>query len=344
MIFFGKRSVGLDIADHTIEVVELKKFFGSNKPVVSARARVSLEFGIVDHGTLIHRKKLSQSLDTLWKMFGHIPTSVVFGLPERQVYSSIIHFDTGEVSARRIADEAVKTLPIDKDDLSFSWSLTPGSGKGSDVLIYGASKEVMGEWRDFFTSIQINVLAFDHELLAIERGLFGGVPPHTCCIVDIGAERTKIAIFSKAGMLYLHAIDSAGDEFTQQIAKALELPLDEAEKIKRAQGMKPVNLYAIFTKLLAPIMKEVTIAVEYARDILADPATSIILVGGSAQLDGLSEYIGEQAGVPTILGTSFISPTSSGASDSQRLYYIEALGLALKGIDSSWEKHHPSIK
>ena len=120
---FEKRAFGLDVADHTIEVAELTKNLFSQKTIVSARQRVVLEHGIVDHGTLLNRKRLSESLNTLWGLLGSVPQSVVFGLPEHQVYTAVLHFSGLEPSPEMITEQAAKTVPLEKDDLSFSYTI-----------------------------------------------------------------------------------------------------------------------------------------------------------------------------------------------------------------------------
>lgn len=339
---FEKIAFGLDIADHTIEVAKLRRSFFSRKMTVLARQRISLEHGIVEHGTLRNRKKLSESLSSLWDLLGTIPQSVVFGLPERQVYTAVLHFPGTEPSREMITDHAAKTVPLEKDDLSFSYKVIARSSNGVDVLMYGASREVMNDWHDFFESVGIVITAFDHELLAIGRGLFGADIPHSSCIVDIGAERTKIAIFTGRGLEYVHAIDSAGDFFTREIAKILDLSIDTAEKMKRDEGMQPVSLAAPFAQFLEPIISEIRTAVRYAQETIHDPISDVVLVGGSAQLKGLPAYLSEQLQLPVRLGGSFLLSKQVNGSLEQ-LHYIEAIGLALKGLDQVWERRHPSL-
>ncbi len=340
--FFEKRAVGLDIADHTIVVVELRRGLFAHQPVVAAQAKTSLEYGAVDHGRLVNRKILAETLEALWIQFGHTPQSVIFGLPEHQVYSSIIHIRNAPEIHELVAQAAAKTFPIEKDDMAFSYTVISTSRERVDVLVYGASREVMNEWRDFFSSMRIDVQAFDHELLAIERGLFGITPPDTCCIVDLGAERTKIAIFSKRGLEYVHALDCAGDAFTLEMSKALELSKDQAEKLKREQGMEPVNLYAIFVELLTPVVTEIRTALSFSSQQSGAALSSVVLVGGSAELKGLPEYLSKELGVPVSRGKSFLLSQTANA-DMEKLHYIEAIGLALKGIDPIWEKKYPSL-
>lgn len=343
MDMFHKKAFGLDIADHTIEVVELRKSFLTQKITVTAKQRVPLEHGVVDHGRLINRKKLSESLNGLWDMLGIVPQSVVFGLPEHQTYTVVLHFSDGNPSDKTIADRVAQTIPLERDDISLSSVRISRSRDGVDLLVYAVSRETMNEWGDFFESIGIDIHAFDHELLAIGRGLFGALPPDTSCVVDIGAERTKIALFSKRGLEYVHALDRAGDVFTMEMSRALELSVDAAEKMKREVGMDPVNVYPLYQKLLEPIITEIHTAALYAHDTLKSPASLIVLVGGSAQLKGIVEYIAEQTKISVKLGSSFLIPGASGA-DTEQLHYIEAIGLALKDIEPIWEKRHPSLR
>ncbi|MBI4599902.1 pilus assembly protein PilM [Candidatus Uhrbacteria bacterium] len=343
MALFEKRAFGLDIADHTIEVVEMKKSFFSPRPVVAARQRMPLENGIVDSGRVVNRKMLAEAITLLWNALGSTPASVVFGLPERQVYTSLITIPASSPSAEMIADMAAKTIPIERDDLSLASVVIARTRESTDLLVYGASREYINEWRDFFESIDIAVLAFDHELLAIERGLFGRAAHDPCCVIDIGAERTKIAIFSNGALMYVAALDIAGDAYTREIAKALDLPLDAAEKMKREQGMQPANLYALFTKLLAPMVAEISAAVSYADDALHTKIPRAVLVGGSSQMKGLPEYLAEQLHLPVELGRPFLF---SGEQNAGLLYlhYIEAIGLALRGVEPQWETLHPPLR
>lgn len=343
MDIFGKSAVGLDIADHTLVAVELKQRIFSHAPVITAQSMIPLEYGVVDHGKLTNRKILAETLEILWGRLGVTPKSVIFGLPENQVYSSIIHLQDSRQIDEMIAQEAAKTFPIEKDDLTFSYSLISSSRDGADILVYGASREILNEWRDFFSGIRVDVRAFDHELLAIGRGLFGAAIPKTCCVVDMGAERTKIGIYSKRGLEYVHALDCAGELFTLEISKALELSKDQAEKLKREQGMEPVHLYALFGKVLVPIIEEIRTALSYVGRTTGGAVSSVVLVGGSAQLKGLAEYLGKELALPVSLGAPFILSPADGANPEE-LHYIEAIGLALKGIDPSWEKKYPSLK
>jgi type IV pilus assembly protein PilM len=342
---FDVQGVGLDIADHTIEVAVLRKSLFAQRPSIKARARIALEQGVVERGRIMNRKKLDEALTLLWESLGEIPRRVVFGLPEHQVYTTVVHIEESNPSLQTIKDICIKTIPLEKDDLSCSYSLLSRTPRGSDILVYGTSVEIMNEWHDFFESISLEVHAYDHELLAIFRGLFGGAAiTRPLCVADLGAERTKIAIFGRNGLEYVHAIDVAGDVFTSELSKQLELPPDQAEKIKREQGMEPTHIYPLFCQLLQPVLNEIKTALAYSKQKNDEQVDTIILVGGSSRLKGLLAYMHEQIGIPVAQGSSFLLKESSSPEGSDTLHYIEAIGLALKDIDPAWEKRHPSLK
>lgn len=346
---FTIRSVGLDIADHTIEIVALERRVLSRSVHIVSRARMSLEPGIVERGRVVLRKQLLAALEELMGSatpFAGAPRSIIFGLPERQVYTSVLHQEPekGVSADQQIMGAARESIPLELDDLVYAYRIISESPTLRTVLLYGASKEVMAEWDDFFASGNYHVHAFDHELLAISRGLFGRSVAAPLCVVDIGAERTKIAIFSSAGLAYVHSIERAGDFFTAEMAKELDISKEEAEQIKRAEGMESVTRHVFFQKLLGPILDEITLACDFFAKNGNVPVNDIVLVGGSARLSGLCAYVQEQTQKTCRLGSPFIaSPKSEGGPDD--LHYIEATGLALKGLNTNyWEKEHPSLR
>jgi Tfp pilus assembly PilM family ATPase len=58
------KSIGLDIADHTIEIVEVKKWLGTFS--VTKLNQINLEPGIVSRGRIIDQKKLEFALKKLF--------------------------------------------------------------------------------------------------------------------------------------------------------------------------------------------------------------------------------------------------------------------------------------
>lgn len=345
---FSKKSVGVDIADHTIEIAVVEQSLFGSAPRVVSRARTPLEPGVVEHGRVVLQKQLHTALRELMNRATPLPITardIIFGLPERQIYTSVLHIEPrrGETLDDLIMDAARQSIPLEPDDLVVAYRLMSGGADGREVLLYGASKEVMAEWEDFFSSGEYRVRAFDHELLAISRGLYGRRISSPVCIVDIGAERTKIAVFSSHGLHYVHAVEVGGDFFTSELARTLDVSKEEAERMKREEGMEPVARYALYQQLLEPIIAEITVGCDFFDTREQGGIQEVVLVGGSARLIGLPAYVQEKTRRTCRLGSPAIASLKSG-NDLDHLHYIEATGLALKGLDLRyWEKEHPSL-
>lgn len=348
MSIFKKQSVGLDIADHSIQIVELEQPLFSHTPKIISKSRRSLEHGIVEKGRVALKKQLLDALTELVQQAQPkeiVPGDVVFGVPEPLVYTQILRLEMDRVKSfddeiERIAHESI---PLESSDLLYAYRIVSQSEGMREVLLYGTSKEAISDWDDVLASAGFRVRAFDHELLAIARGMFGSTIPSPICIVDSGAERTKIAVYSRRGLHYVHSIDSAGDYFTEEIAKALDVPKEIAEQMKRDDGIEPLKLHALFKNLLDPIVAEIVTACDFFEKTHHHPVAEIVLVGGSSQLKGLTAYIQDGVKRSCRLGASLL-PSLRTETDHDALHYIEAAGLALKGLHKSvWEREHPSF-
>lgn len=348
MSIFKRRSVGLDIADHSIQIVELEQPLFSHTPKIVSKSRRSLEQGIVEKGRVALKKQLLEALIELVQQAQPreiIPGDVVFGVPEPLVYTQILRLPADRTKSldeeiERIAHESI---PLESSDLLYAYRVISQSEGMHEVLLYGTSKEVLADWDDVLVSAGFRVRAFDHELLAVARGMFGSTIPSPICIVDSGAERTKIAVYSRRGLHYVHSVDWAGDYFTEEIAKALDVPKEVAEQMKRDDGIEPLTIHVLFKRLLDPIITEIVTACDFFEKAHHHPVAEIVLVGGSAQLKGLAAYIQEGVKRPCRLGASLL-PSLRTETDHDALHYIEAFGLALKGLNQSvWEREHPSF-
>ncbi|MBU1167136.1 pilus assembly protein PilM, partial [Patescibacteria group bacterium] len=87
MSFFKKKSVGLDISDTSLKVLELSGSLEAPKFV--SYGRTPLAAGIVKNGEVVDKEKLAEALSKAFS--AAIPTSIsnkkiLFALPEKRVF------------------------------------------------------------------------------------------------------------------------------------------------------------------------------------------------------------------------------------------------------------------
>ncbi len=358
MFFPPKKSVGLDIADHSIEVVGLEGR-GRELRVVSA-GRGELPPGVVERGRIKQPEQLLEALQKVFqnaKPFPVIPrqVQVIFGLPECQTYIHIFELSHKraqfEALAQTARDELIfqgaqRIIPLEKDDILFSYRIIQEGREKPEVLLVGASKGIVGEWQRLFQKAKINLQAIEIESLAIFHGLFSDFPKEPVCVVDMGAATSTMMIFDENGLRYSYSVNTAGDSFTNEIATTLDIPVEQAETLKRTVGLSDPNhrIFPILTKTLLPIVQELQSSLKYFQETKGGAVKEIVLVGGSSRIGKVDEYFATNLGIPVNIGKPPADLREAfGGSTDQPYLYIEALGLALRGAGHVWFADDPVL-
>lgn len=334
-----KKSLGIDIADHTLTLCELEK----RGPRISIAGFVQerIPLGVVTRGRINDEEKLHEIVErALGKTKQNSARIGVYGIPESQVYVHIFT-STGEHSADEIKDlsleEALKTFPIDQQDMLMVQKVMRQDAKGSDILLLATRQEVVLEWRAFFTKTGISVPIFDSEILALYRGLNLPRDPTAVCLVDMGAVSNTVAVFDATGILrYLYTFEGAGDLLTERISKAASVSLDEAENVKTSLDctQPPAHLVTVVPAFFDHVCNEIKTGIEYAHTSMGirQSDIQIMLVGGTAKMKGVGEYFKSQLGSDVLVGHA----RELSGYDHLGGQGIEAIGLALRLL----EKNH----
>lgn len=340
---FTKKSIGLDIADNSIEAVELIK--QKNKTIINSIGRIKIAPGIVEKGMIKSQPKLAKAIDELFKNAKPKPINrineVIFGLPESQVYTHTFYFneEVDKNLERVIQNEIKQNIPVKFEDLRYAYKILAEGKKEKMITIIAAKKNVIAEWVQFFESIELKVELFDVETLANFRNIDVYIKNKPICIVDIGSSTTNISIFSKRGLIYNNAIFVAGNDLTKKISEVLRVNFKEAEEIKKKLGLcnPEKKAYNALASTLDPVLKEINLTIKYIKSKYNKEVEEVIIIGGTAKLKGLIRYL--QTGIdPTVrLGGSKL------LAGKISIKYIEAIGLALRGLEKHWEEKDPAF-
>lgn len=342
MCLFGKKYIGLDVADGSVEVAMLKDGFSKGKVV--SLGRVELEVGIVEKGRIKNSEKLALAIKELMskaKPRAIKAKEIYFGLPESQTFVHHFYLPTQNKKDRQsfIDNELSENIPIERKNLVYSSRILSETKEKMEILVVAARREVILEWSQFFKGIKMEIKNFDTEILATYRGLFVDFPKKPTMVVDIGAATTFVGIFAEQGLCYEYVINIAGNNFTQAVAVSADMDFAKAEVEKIKVGLKgrtKKNTVALETEL-SKIAEEIKQSIgEYKTETSKD-ISGIVLVGGSSMLPGLSEYFSAALGLPVQIGKA------KAVNEKTPLFYIEAIGLALRGIEKKWDRTDPNI-
>ncbi|MFH1790262.1 MAG: pilus assembly protein PilM [bacterium] len=332
---FSKTAIGLDIADTSIEVVELGKKVGRFE--ILSMNRTELNHGIIENGRIMDKKALSSVIAELMKnakpkQIKEKKINVV--LPNSHVFTHIFSFENSGLNRDEqndiILQETLTNIPLSHDNLIYSHQIIKSGKKKATILIAAADAEATREWNDFLLSQKFEFDFFDIEPLATFRGLYNNVKTETQAvgIVDIGAITTNIYFFNKQGLCYSYCLHIAGNQITGEIASKFNKKWEQAEEIKKkfAFSKKNDKVYPIVVNIMDQIIEEIKNSTEYYEKRNDEKISTIILVGGGSQISEIDKYFKAKLDKTVMIGQSEVIKTNK----SQQ--YIEAVGLALKGL------------
>jgi len=130
-------------------------------------------------------------------------------------------------------------------------------------------------------------------------------------LVDVGAGTSDISITKDGSIIAYGMIPKAGDELTEQIAKALLLDFNEAEHVKIESGKKgtikytdimglpqkiePKDVLAITQDIVSEIAKEVS---DKIKELNGDkPVSAVFVVGGGGKIKGFTDSLAKEMGI-----------------------------------------------
>ena len=343
MSLISKKSVGLDISDKSIEVIKLQGRGESIK--IAGINRIKIPPGIINRGRIKDEKKLLSIIKKL--LLSAKPTPIIdktinFALPDSQVFMHHFVINYKKRAINRLNDEereeivsseAKKNIPIPTEDLNYNYKILGRTKEKEYILIVATREKIINEWYSLFKKAGLHVERFDIEPFAQYRSLFRKKQEKPVCIVDIGDRTTDINIFNKKGLMVNYTFQKAGDHLTRVISKELGIDLEKAEIQKINSDILNGNKIAnIVIKAMQPILKEILNSLDYYKKIFKEEVEKIILIGGTANINGIREYLQENLGKTVELGKLDLTGKKAVS------LYIESLGLALGGINKALEK------
>lgn len=245
-------------------------------------------------------------------------------------------------------------IPREKAAVAFSILDTPDRlDSQMEVLVAATSKEVPEVMDKTLRAARLRMAALDVDGLAAFRALrLGGfldhLDPATLVVVlDFGALATRIGLFWQDAPRLVRSVPIGGIAFTSMVAEELGLSIEEAERVKRTQGLAPGSATrAVLLPEVDRLLGELRQSVEWfmARNRGARQG-AVYLIGGGAVLDGLvsdvrrsldSYLVARFAGksVPVAVGgigrTTALDQRLVDRQSQFGAQYVTALGLALR--------------
>ncbi|HUI05348.1 MAG TPA: type IV pilus assembly protein PilM [Acidimicrobiales bacterium] len=301
--------VGLDIGTSAVRAAELE--FGSGTPSLVAFGQVGLPPGAIVDGEVQDQSAVSDAIVRLWQNGKFQSKSVVVGIAGLRAITRELDLpwvpDEDVDSAVRFQSEDVIPFPPDKTILSaqvLADNVANDGTKTRRVLVAAAHRDLVDGVVRATEKAGLIVEGVDLVSSALVRAL--GDPSVVAerpeAIVSIGAGLTVVAVHQAGRPQFVRTIGTGGNAATAAIASSLDLPLVDAEAVKRRLGEGSAQVRSAESAVqgaISELVGEVRSSVQYFAT-LPDraPIARVLVTGGGARLLGLVRELRTQVRIP----------------------------------------------
>lgn len=293
---------GMDIGSSSIKVMQLET--EKQQPHVVGYGVVDFDESAISGGIITQYENIADNIQQMFqnKIIGSISTNrVVMSIPAVYTFSRIINLprDIGHKDlSEAIVTETQQYLPSAIDELYTDYSILASGDSQYRVLTVAVHKTIVDSYMNLARVLGLEVVAMEPTTSASNR-LFGFTDQHEVptVLIDLGAMSTDITIYDN-DLVVSGTVTGGGNQYTNAIKEALAVSFQEAHTIKTKYGLnlskKQTEIKQALKPLTNEIVKEVRRMVRYYEERINDnnkKIGQIVLLGGGANVPGLSDYL-----------------------------------------------------
>jgi type IV pilus assembly protein PilM len=302
--------VGLDIGTSAVRAAELD--LGSGAPALHAFGQVGLPPGTIVDGEVRDPSAVSDALRRLWQNGKFTSRTVVVGIAGLRAITRELDLpwvpDDEVDSAVRFQSEEVIPFAPDQTLLSaqvLGDTMTADGAKARRVLVAAAHRELVDSVVDAVEKAGLEVEGVDLVSSALVRALVdpSKLTDQPEAIVSVGAGLTVIVVHQNGRPLFVRTVGTGGHAATEAISQALDLPVSDAEGMKRRlNGTSNPQLDAAkraSAAVVEDLVNEIRNSIQYFSSLPGHPpVTRILVTGGSSRLQGFLARMQEAVRIP----------------------------------------------
>ncbi len=345
-----KESLGIDIGSHSVKMVHLKRIHNGFKLLnyeIRPTVPQGIEYILSDLRNDRFGPVISEMLKTLKlkpRKMKHVVSSI--GGDDISIKQIKTIFLPDEELESALFFEAKKHIPISGNEMVLDYQVLniEENTNNMNILLAASTKDMVQTHTNILgqAGLVANMVDVDPLAVANSFALNTMVEDGVYIILNIGAHRTNLVIFGPKSKYFARDINLGGMNFTKDIMRKKDIAFDEAEEYKFENGIgsgdsdedtQSISLLDISEKSThEQIVEEVRRSLRYyVKDAGNSDYRKIILMGGSAKLKGLPEYIESKVNIPTEVFDPFVGlEMPEKLKDKQDPQLSLAIGLAMR--------------
>ncbi len=300
-----KPIIGLDFSRTGVRVVSVDR----EKMLVHGYGSVELDPSKISDNLETSRDYLTQKIEALLRenIIGKLDSNrVILGVPTMRTFARTFTIPTAqEAKVKQAVNlEVEQYVPMPLENLYVDHLIISRTAKELTVLMCAVPKKFIDDLLGVLTALGLEVAVIEPSIYAIARLLEatkeGGMPT---VIVDLSPGDTDIAIFDGA-VRVTGGLNIGGNTLTLDIAKKMDLTIENAHQLKVLSGLNPGPRQAKVSAALRPsllkIINETKKVMRFYTERFpdVDKLEQILIVGSGSNVPGLGEFFTNELVMP----------------------------------------------
>lgn len=340
--------LGVDISSSSVKLVELGRDKGGSL-VLECCAIEQLERGWITDGNIEKFDEVAEALRRVVKKSGTKTRNVALALPSSAVITKRITLPGGLSEQElevQVESEANQYIPFSLDEVSLDFCVV-GPSKNApgdvDVLIAASRKEKVQDREGLAEAAGLKSVIIDIESYAARLAagrLIEALPNRgvdsVVALFEVGALTTSMQVIRNDDVLYERDQAFGGAQLTQLIMRQYGFSQEEAESKKRNGDLPEDYQSAVLRPFVDSLAQEIGRALQFF--FTSTPyhrVDHVMLAGGSAPLNGLTQAVTEGTGFASSIINPFEGMEVGGAVRLRKMTreapsYLTSCGLAMR--------------
>ncbi|MBA4348814.1 MAG: pilus assembly protein PilM [Thermodesulfovibrio sp.] len=346
MLFWKKKTVGLDIGSNYLKLVQLDSSRSGYELILFEM--LPIQSDIITEGLVSDKNKLTAAIQDLLKKAGLKKGDVVLGISG---HASVIikritvpQMNEDELSLG-IKYEAEQYIPFDINEVNIGFQILgpkPQEVGQMEIVLVAVKKNVINDYAEVVANSGLTPIIVDVDAFALGNMYeinYNVMEKRNVALVNVGASKTNISIIKDGLPVFTRDCGIGSNYQTEVLMKALNISKENAERVKRGQaveGIAPENAQMHVSNSSDEIYAEIYRSFEYFRSSVSEEELNgIVLSGGAALTKSFSEMMTERLGVPVEVADPFKKIKISKKLDAALVKDLApiaavAVGLALR--------------
>jgi type IV pilus assembly protein PilM len=348
LFYKDKPIIGVDISSTGIKVMS-----------VDAKRWLVLGYGSIDLDPTKMKESiegdspyLAESLRSLMKekLIGTLGSNhTVIGIPTARTYSRT--FTIPIAAAKNLADavqiEADQYIPIPSNTLYIDYQVIERTNTELTILMSAVAQNIVDRIISVAQEADLRPVLVEPSISAVGRVLTATEDGHLpSVIIDIGPAGTDITVLDEGYIRVTGSASVGGNTFTLDIAKKLNVSLENAHQLKVLNGLnagpRQQKITSALDGSLQRILSEVQKVMRYYNERISDDRKleQLLIVGAGSNIPGIGEYFTNQLVMPARVASPWQQLDFGQLPQPAKQFrsrYIAAAGLASINPEEIWK-------